>query len=425
MTGSPHSSLACGIDFGTSNSTAACARANAPGQVQLLPLEDGKPTLPSVVFFHAEDAHISYGRAALADYLAGEEGRLMRSLKSLLGTALIDEQTEVAGRAVPFRALLAQFIAELKRRAEQAAGRSFTRAVLGRPVFFVDDDAAADRRAQDTLAGIAHAVGFTDIAFQYEPIAAAFDYESQVTREEKVLVVDIGGGTSDFALVRLSPDGAQKVDRKDDILASGGVHIGGTDFDKYLSLASVMPTLGLGSLLKSGLLMPSAPYFNLATWHTINFAYTRKAAAQITELRREAAEPDKLVRLQALVDQRAGHWLAMQVEAAKMALSDADQARMDLGRITPGDRLVLERADFEAAISALVDQIAAKVRGLLREAGVAAEAVDTVFFTGGSSSVPLLRARIAALLPQARRVEGDLFGSIGSGLALDALRKFG
>src|SRR4051812_15147107 len=125
------SAAACGIDFGTSNSTAGWLR---PGQTTgtslLLPLEDGKPTLPSVVFFHAdpEDGHdhVSYGRAGLADYLAGHEGRLMRSLKSLLGTSMMDEHTEVAGRALPFRDLLAQFIGELKRRAEQSAGQPFT-----------------------------------------------------------------------------------------------------------------------------------------------------------------------------------------------------------------------------------------------------------------------------------------------------------
>ena len=119
---------ACGIDFGTSNSTAGWSR---PGQSSLLALEDGKLTLPSVIFFHAEDAHVSYGRAGLADYLAGYEGRLMRSLKSLLGTSMIDDHTEVMGRALPFRELLAQFVGELKRRAERAAGREFTRAVLG------------------------------------------------------------------------------------------------------------------------------------------------------------------------------------------------------------------------------------------------------------------------------------------------------
>ena len=414
---------ACGIDFGTSNSTAGCVRL-ATGQVALLPLEDDKLTLPSVVFFHAEDAHVTYGRAALVDYLAGDEGRLMRSMKSLLGTSLIDEHTEVAGRALPFRALLAQFIGELKRRAQQAAGRDFSRAVIGRPVFFVDGDPQADRRAEDTLAGIARAVGFQEVAFQYEPIAAAFAYEAQITQEELVLVVDIGGGTSDFALVRLAPARAGRAERRDDILASSGVHIGGTDFDKYLSLASVMPMLGMGSRLKTGLTLPSAQYFNLATWHTINFAYTKKAWVQITELQREAQEKDKLLRLQNLVTQRAGHWLAMQVEAAKIALSTASETQMNLGRIAPAESLVLRRADFDAAITALVETVALNVTGLLRDAGLQPDAVDTVFFTGGSSSVPLLRERIAALLPQARRVEGDLFGSIGTGLALDAMRKF-
>ncbi|MBC7548824.1 MAG: Hsp70 family protein [Polaromonas sp.] len=413
---------ACGIDFGTSNSTVGIARS---GKGQLLALEDGKFTLPSVVFFHAEDAHISYGRYALADYLAGHEGRLMRSLKSLLGTAMMDDFTEVAGRAVPFRDLLATFIGELKRRAEQSAGQLFTQAVLGRPVFFVDDDMAADQRAEDTLRSIAEQVGLVDVAFQYEPIAAAFDYESTLRHEELVLVVDIGGGTSDFTLIRLSPQRACAADRKADILASGGVHIGGTDFDRALNLSSVMPTLGLGSRLKSGLQMPSSHYFNLATWHTINLAYTRKSAAQITDLQREAVDKAKLARLQTLVEERLGHWLAMQVEAAKISLSDAPSVKMNVGRIASGEHLQLHRSDFDGAIDALVGRVESTVKDLLRDAGVQANAVDTVFFTGGSSGVPLLRERIAAVLQQARAVEGDRFGSIGAGLALDAQRRFG
>jgi hypothetical chaperone protein len=352
----------------------------------------------------------------------------MRSLKSLLGTSMIDDHTEVAGRALPFRSLLAQFIGELKRRAEHAAGRPFTRAVLGRPVFFVDDDAKADRRAQETLAQIAHSVGLRDIAFQYEPIAAAFDYESQISREELVLVVDIGGGTSDFALIRLGPERAARsergLDRRDDILASAGVHIGGTDFDKALSLVSVMPTLGLGSALQSGLQVPSAHYFNLATWHTINLVYTKKAWSQLTALHREACDKAKLERLLGLVRERAGHWLALQVEEAKIALSDADLAQIEIGRIAEGESISLHHADLNRAIAGLVTTVEQTVARLLSDAGVATAGIDTVFFTGGSSSVPLLRQRILALTPQARCVEGDLFGSIGAGLALDARRKF-
>jgi hypothetical chaperone protein len=413
---------ACGVDFGTSNSTVGWVR---PGHPSLLALEDGKATLPSVVFFNADDEQVRYGRAALADYLEGYEGRLMRSLKSLLGTSLMDGQTEVAGRALPFRQLLAHFIGELRRRAQQQAGREFTSAVFGRPVFFIDDDPQADRLAEDTLAEIARAAGFREIGFQYEPIAAAFDYESRIEKEELVLIADIGGGTSDFSLVRLGPDRAGRIERRDDILATGGVHIGGTDFDKYLSLASVMPLLGYGSALVSGAPVPSSYYFNLATWHTINQAYTRKSIAQLDDLARDAAEPAKLGRLRKLIDERAGHWLAMRVEEAKIGLSGAPLVELDLDRLSPPERVQVGRAVFESAIAGMIDQVGATVQRLLGEAGVAAERVDTVFFTGGSSGVAALRERIAAIVPQARRVEGDLFGSIGAGLAIDAARKFG
>jgi hypothetical chaperone protein len=413
---------ACGVDFGTSNSTVGWVR---PGAPIMLPLEEGKVTLPSVVFFNVDDDAVTYGRAALSEYLAGYEGRLMRSLKSLLGTSLIDGQTEVGGRALPFKMLLSQFIGELKHRAEQAAGRKLDSAVLGRPVHFIDDDKAADKLAEDTLGEIARSVGFKNIAFQYEPIAAAFDYESQIDREELVLIADIGGGTSDFSLVRLSPERAKRVERRDDILATGGVHIGGTDFDKYLSLNAVMPLLGYGSQLNGGAEVPSSYYFNLATWHTINLAYTKKMQSQLNELVRDAREQDKLLRLQNLVEDRAGHWLAIKVEEGKIALSGADQVQLDLERLHPAVMLDLQRAVFDRATTHLVDSVEQAVSSLLANAGVSADKIDTVFFTGGSSGVKLLRERIAALVPGARKVEGDLFGSIGAGLALDAVRKFG
>ncbi|MRW91976.1 Hsp70 family protein [Duganella sp. FT80W] len=414
--------IACGVDFGTSNSTVGWVR---PGQPVMLELEEGKTTLPSVVFFNADDDQVSYGRAALAEYLAGYEGRLMRSMKSLLGTSLIDGQTEVGGRALPFRMLLAQFIGELKRRAERAGGRQFTSAVFGRPVHFIDDNKDSDQLAEDTLAEIARSVGFKDIAFQFEPIAAAFDYESQIDREELVLIADIGGGTSDFSLVRLSPERAKKAERRDDILANGGVHIGGTDFDKYLSLSSVMPLLGYGSRLRNNSEIPSSYYFNLATWHTINQVYTKKMWSQLSDLLRDSAEQEKLGRLQRLIDERAGHWLAMKAEEGKIALSSDAVVQLELDRLAPPVTLELRRDQFDGAIDHLVGSVEGTVLSLLRDAGVKAEDVDTVFFTGGSSGVLKLRERIGALVPSARKVEGDLFGSIGAGLALDAVRKFG
>lgn len=413
---------ACGVDFGTSNSTVGWLR---PGAPTLLALEDGKPTLPSAVFFNADEETTCYGRAALAEYLEGYEGRLMRSLKSLLGSSLIDGQTEVHGRALPFRDLLASFLGELKRRAESEAGRCFDEAVFGRPVHFVDGDDAADRKAQDTLEAVARQVGFRDVSFQFEPIGAALHYETSLAREELVLVADIGGGTADFSLVRLSPERAGGDDRREDLLGNAGVHIGGTDFDRALSLECAMPLLGYRSRMKSGAEVPSSLFFQLATWHTINFAYTRQAWSDLQHVYRDAAARVELDRLSRLISRREGHWLALQVEQAKIDLSQARVASLQLDRIEAGLRHDIGRDAFADATETLVARVASAVGELLLDAGVARERVDTIYFTGGASGVRQLRARIAAELPAARTVEGDLYGSIGAGLAVEAARRYG
>ena len=413
---------ALGIDFGTSNSTAGWWR---PGQEPLLTLENDQRTLPSVIFFNTEERRPAYGRQALDEYLDGYEGRLMRSLKSLLGSKLLKSETTVLGSAMPFRDLLGLFIGELKKRAEAQAGRSFEQVVLGRPVFFVDDDAAADREAADTLLAVAHKLGFREVSFQYEPIAAAFDYERSVTGEERVLIVDIGGGTSDFSIVRLSPLRRELSERGEDILATGGVHIGGTDFDKQLSLDGVMPLFGYGSRMKSDAFMPTHHHLNLATWHTINAVYAQKSQLALKNMRYDILDPTGIDRLLALIEQRAGHWLAMQMEDSKIALTSEAQRRIDLSRIEAGLVAELSRQLFDDAIAPLLARIQASVADLLQQAGLAGESIDTLFFTGGSSSIPALRQCVQALLPNARVADGDSFGSIGSGLAIEAKRRYG
>ena len=413
---------ACGIDFGTSNSTVGWRR---PGAGNLIALEDGKDTLPSVLFFNFEEQRPAFGRQALGEYLDGYEGRLMRSLKSLLGSPLLGSATTVLGSAMPFKQILGLFLGELKARAEIEAGRPFEQVVLGRPVFFVDDDPAADREAADTLVEVARTLGFSDVSFQYEPIAAAFDYEAGIEREELVLIVDIGGGTSDFSLVRLSPARRALAERQDDILATGGVHIGGTDFDKQLSLNGVMPLFGYGSRMKSDALMPTSHHMNLATWHTINALYAQKSKIALESMRYDIADPTGIDRLLRLIEQRAGHWLAIEVEASKIALTEQDSRSIDFSRIEAGLSAELSRALFEAAIAAQLERVNASIGQLLADAGVGAEQVDTLFFTGGSSGIPALRQSVATLLPNARQVEGNRFGGIGSGLAIEAHKRYG
>lgn len=414
--------IACGLDFGTSNSTVACC-ADA-GAARLLPLEGGRPTLPSAVFFHVEDGHASFGRAAMADYLEGHEGRLMRSLKSVLGSALLDDMTAAGGRRVSFRDILARFLAELKARAERAAERPLEAVVLGRPVRFVDHDETADRAAEAALVDTARRAGFREIALQLEPIAAAFGHEAAMPRESIVLVADLGGGTCDFTIARLGPDRAGRADRRDDVLANTGVHVGGTDLDRAFSLAAALPAFGYRSRLRNGRQLPSAPYLDLATWHLINTLYARKQLARIEALRREAADPAAIERLLSLLHRRDGHWLAAQVEAAKVTLSQRADAGLTIDR-RAGTALAVTRAALESAIAPLVERVEGAAREALAVAGVPPRRIGTVLFTGGSSLVPMLRTRIASVVPEAKPASGDVFGAVGLGLALDAHRRFG
>jgi hypothetical chaperone protein len=410
-----------GIDFGTSNSTVGLA--DAAG-ARLIALEGDHVTLPSAVFFPDEGAPV-FGRAAMAAYLEGEEGRLMRGLKSTLGSGLVQERTAVGGRAVAFRDILQRFIAHLRGRLD-AAHPGLTQAVFGRPVHFVDDDPAGDAAAQAMLEEIAHACGFREVAFQFEPVAAALDYEQQLSAEEIVLVFDIGGGTSDMSVLRLSPARARAPDRAGDILANGGIRVGGTDFDRLLSLAEVMPHLGYLSTTRGGQgTMPRHYWQDLATWHRINALYTPRVTADIKALWQEADHPDRLARMRHVLAHRHGHALAMQVEGAKIALSGDEAARLSLSTLSGGPNPVARRDRFEAAVAAPVARIRALIDTTIAAAGLIPDRIATVFLTGGSSQMPLLRATLAEALPSAKLATGDMLGSVGTGLALDARRRFG
>ncbi len=417
----------CGLDFGTSNSTVAC---RIQGRIELAPVEGESRTLPSSVFFDFSDGSVSFGRAALACYAEGVEGRLMRSLKSVLGGSLMDETTRIKSRGYTFKEIIGLIVARLKASAERAAGESVARAVLGRPVHFVDDNPAADRAARDALEEIARAQGFTEIEFQYEPIAAALAYEQTVEREQYALIADIGGGTSDFSIVRVSPEGRARADRGQDVLANKGVHIGGTDIDRLLSLRAVMPLLGLNSERRGDFgakILPVANAFfvDLATWHRINLLYTPKVARELQSMLRHSLSPELIERLIAVVESRRGHSIALSVETAKIALSTRPSAAIDLTDIKRDFVVETNRDILRAAIADRLGALARTLDETLAAAGITGERIDAVFLTGGSTAIPAVRAVATARTPRATIVEGDLFGAVGLGLGLDALRKFG
>ncbi len=404
-----------GIDFGTSNSAAAC---RLPGRAaSLLPLEGAATGMPTALFFNTEEHSTHFGHDAMQQYLAGEEGRLMRSLKSLLGSSLLLEKTAVHEQLVSYQDIIAIF---LKRVADQARraldGRLPERVVLGRPVHFVDEHPERDRQAQDALAAAARAAGLGEVSFQLEPIAAALDYEQRLSEEQLVLVVDIGGGTSDFTVVRLGPQQAGHVDRTQDILATTGVHIGGTDFDHRLNVAQVMPLLGYKHIGPSGREVPSSVFFDLSTWHLIQWLYTAKALASARGLKSDYSDQQLHQRLMKVLDWREGHRLADAVEQAKIAASQSHAASaIALDWLEQDLPAAISPEVLQEQLQALLLQVVECAQDCVREAGVAAP--DAIYLTGGSSALRTLRDALRVAFPDVPQVEGDLFGGVATGLA--------
>ena len=365
--------------------------------MRLVDLEEKSPSLPSAVFFAQEDAQlVLYGRAAVAEYLDGTPGRLMRSLKSLLGSSLIDETTTIGSRTRSYADIVTLFLRTVRERARPQAGRALDAVVLGRPVRFDDDDDERDREAQRTLAACARAAGFRHVEFQFEPIAAAFDYERTVEREETVLVIDVGGGTADFTVIRLSPQRRRRTSREDDVLANDGVHIAGTDFDSRLNMSWVMPALGYRSVGPKGLVVPSLVYFDLSTWHRINLLYAPKFLGTLRELQPFFADPEIFARLMRVIAERLGHRLLGQSEQAKIELSNIERTLVDLGSIDAGLVVAARRSELIELLADLLARLVTVGKATVARAGLTPDALSTLYFTGGSSGMTALREAFAA-----------------------------
>jgi hypothetical chaperone protein len=423
------------IDFGTSNSAVALPRPESG--VRLVDLEPGQPTMPTAVFYRADtppqqlEPERLYGRAAIAAYVEGVEGRLMRSMKSILGSSLLDQGTDIGGgRAVKYRDVVVGYLRRLKALAEAEAGHAISRVVLGRPVFFVDDEPARDAQAQAALESAARQAGFAELQFQYEPIAAALDYEQSVDSERLVLVADIGGGTSDFSLVRVGPSRRGRAERRDDILANHGVHLAGTDFDRHVELACILPLLGYRTLrpAKPGeppREVPSGVYFDLATWHLINTVYAPARLAELRSMKSWYADPRHHARLLTTVEEKLGHALAAAAERAKIDVALHGQAVVDLDALEAGLQTQLHEPQAAAALETDLQKIVLAAVETARQAGVTPAQVQTLYFTGGSTGLTPLVDRIAAQFPAAERVRGDRFASVAQGLGLHARAVFG
>ncbi len=404
------------IDFGTSNSAAALMQ---QGALRRILVEHDQPTLPTAVFFPDDEGPMQIGRAAIDALISGQEGRFMRALKSVLGLPLFHERRLISGRRRSLFEITSAFLAEIKTQAETQTGLPLTRALSGRPVHFHTSSPEKDAQAEQDLRACYLAAGFDGVSFLPEPEAAARATARAQDHGHLSLVVDIGGGTSDFSVVR--QDGPRPI-----VLASHGVRLGGTDFDHTLSMTGVMPDLGLGTELRremgeGRLPVPVAPFVDLATWAKIPFLYTPETRRSVARMLRLSTAPDKLGRFAQVLEMELGHDIAFAVEAGKIAANTrAGAAAIDLSCIETGLSLPVTKAWMARALAEHARTLAEALNTTLAHAGVHAPDIDEVMLVGGSSLMTLVTDTVQECCPRAALAQGEAFTAIVDGLAYAA-----
>lgn len=416
----------CGLDFGTSNSL--CATEGENGFPRLITVEQGQTDIPSAVFYPLADLnHPVFGREALTQYVEGVEGRLLRSFKRLLGTRYFPSGTMLtASKKLRFADLFISFIKNLKQAAEAQTQQELSQVVFGRPVRFSQQE-LADKSGVADLAKIANSIGFKQVEFQYEPIAAAFFHERLLTQEQLAIVVDIGGGTSDFSVLRLGPARKNLPDRSTDILASSGMTLGGTDFDSMLSKEQVMEHFGYKSTYGvKNLFVPNWPYTAASDWNRISVElYLRKTYLAMRNVLVEAHAPEKINRFLYLIENLRAHHLLREVESAKISLSQQMRGTVDASFIEENLSISVNRKAFEAGMESYVLSLQKTAQEALTVAGVSTDQIELVIMTGGGSGMPVIQQAFTEMFPQAMLSAENKMGSVCEGLLYDARRKFG
>lgn len=424
--------MAIGLDFGTTNSSLAVADRNGNVRLASFPLGgDLTESFRSLLYLQRirEKGRITIkswsGPAGIAQYLeADEKGRLVQSLKSFLTSRSL-QTTEVFGRRFKLENLVARIIADIRLQAEQQFDLDKQPVVVGRPVRFVGSGSPLDDEyALGRLRSALQEAGFENVTFEYEPLGAAYHYESELDHDELILIGDFGGGTSDFSLLRVGPSiRSGKSERA--VIGNAGLGLAGDAFDARIIRHLVSPELGSGTMLRSGdklLPVPNWVYFKLERWHHLSFLKSADTLNMLQSVAAQALDRKKLEALLYLVRHDLGYQLHRSVQSAKIALSHDEKA---VFRFVDGDteiQAALTRAEFESWIREELSDIAASVDGLLERTGVDAKDVDMVFLTGGSSFVPAVRRIFESRFGAERIRTGDEFTSVARGLALKGLR---
>ena len=442
-----------GFDYGSSNCAMGVLNEE---RVQLIPLEQGKHYLPSTLYTHhralvvdfvaqhlqgsehehayktarqpllntlpriksdldlqAGDDTLFIGREAISEYVQfPEEGYFVKSPKSFFGATGLKQ-----GQINFFEDIATAMILKIKQRAELSLGYTLSQTVIGRPVNFqAVGGEQSNQQAVGILTRAANRAGFKDVEFLYEPLAAGIDYESDLTQDQKVLVIDIGGGTSDCSFVQMGPSFRNKQQRDADFLAHSGKRVGGNDLDIALSYHGLMPLLGLGSTFKSGLPLPNQPFWQACKINDVNLQsqfYSAQHYRELSAQLRDVSAPELYKRLIHLQQNKQGHQLVQQAEAAKIALTSANSFNCDLAFLDNSLSKDISVADLALAVDDSISQIVTLAKQAITDANTTP---DVIYLTGGSAQSPLIKAALSEHLGNIKMVNGDHFGSVTAGL---------
>lgn len=426
--------MGIGLDFGTTNSSIALVTASGDLEVAQFSTATGlTESFRSLLYLerHSEGARSTVkswsGPAGIERYLhSDEKGRLIQSLKSFLASRSL-LTTEVFGRPFRLEALIAKILRDIRNLAEKTFGSDLPRVVVGRPVRFVgaesdEDDEYALSRLRESL----NEAGFSQVSFEFEPVGAAYHYESALKKDELIVIGDFGGGTSDFSALRVGPSFASGGSSPRRVLGTQGLGLAGDAFDAKLIRHLVSPALGAGSSLRSGgklLPVPNWVYLKLERWHHLSFLKSHDTLNMLTSVARQALEPEKIKALLYLVRHDLGYQLHRAIQKVKAALSHEEKAmfRFDDGDVTI--RAEVTRSQFESWIREELSAIEDSTDALLTKTGIGPGEVDRVFLTGGSSLVPAVRRIFESRFGPEKIRTGDEFTSVARGLALRSLRE--
>lgn len=439
-----------GFDYGTANCSVAVMQDNAP---RLLTLENGSPLLPSMLCAPTREAvsewlyrhhnvpadgaenqallrrainynrdedievlgnSVQFGLASLHQYVDDpEEVYFVKSPKSFLGANGLKPQ-----QVALFEDLVCAMMLHIKQQAQSQLSEQITQAVIGRPINFQGlggDDANA--QAQGILERAATRAGFNDVVFQFEPVAAGLDFEATLNDEKRVLVVDIGGGTTDCSLLLMGPQWRQKADRQDSLLGHSGCRIGGNDLDIALAFKCLMPLLGMGGETEKGIALPVLPWWNAVAINDVpaqSDFYSAANGRMLNDLLRAARDADKVALLLKVWRQRLSYRLVRSAEESKIALSAQPDFNAELPFISDELATAISQQGLEEALNQPLARIMEQVKLALESSQ---ETPDVIYLTGGSARSPLIKKALAAQLPGIPIAGGDDFGSVTAGLA--------